>query len=59
MIEEIYQNMDEAAKKKADLMPNINMVMSMFGNHPAVKNNPAMADMFRNLTSGMGGKNGD
>ena len=58
MIEEIYQNMDEASKKKAAIMPNIEAMMGIVSAHPAIKNNPAMMDMFRNLTSSMGGANG-
>jgi len=58
LIEEIYQMLDEGRKQKAQAMPNISAIMDTIGSHPAMKSNPAMTDMIRNMFAGIGGKNG-
>jgi len=58
MIEEIFQTMDEGKKQRTATMPNITAMMNMVGGHPALKNNPEMSAMLKNMVAGMGGANG-
>lgn len=55
LLETILENFDAGRKTREQAMPNIKAAIDMIGEHPAIKANPSMAGLIKNMLSGIAG----